>query len=144
MDEIFEVLTLLYTGKTDPAPVLLLDTPGETFWARWSAFMQASIIDEGYLSPGDAVAYVHCQSVEAALTEINQFYRNYVSYEWHNEVASVVVRQGPSAAQADQLRTLVDNLEVTAGEAPLIRFAFEGRSYAQLRRVIDLVNTWVD
>ena len=142
MDEIFEVLTLLYTGKTDPAPVLLLDTPGDTFWARWSSFMQESIIDEGYLSPGDAVAYVHCQSVGAAMAEVSRFYRNYVSYEWRDAVATLHLRRGPSDVQADELRTLVDELVVTNGEAPRIQFSFEGRSYAQLRRVIDLANTW--
>ena len=144
MDEIFEVLTLLYTGKTDPAPVLLLDTPGETFWNRWSAFMQESIIDEGYLSPGDAVAYVHCQSVEAAIAEVARFYRNYVSYELRDGVASVTLRQGPTAEQAAALGGLVDDLVVNDGATPLIQFAFEGRSYAQLRRVIELANTWLD
>ena len=144
MDEIFEVLTLLYTGKTDPAPVLLLDTPGETFWARWSSFMQESIIDEGYLSPGDAAAYVHCQSVEDAISEINRFFRNYVSYDWNDAVATVSLRCGPSEDQAEELRTLVEELVVTPGATPSIQFAFEGRSYAHLRRVIDVANAWID
>jgi predicted Rossmann-fold nucleotide-binding protein len=32
MDEAFELLTLLQTGKTYPSPVVLLDTPGSTYW----------------------------------------------------------------------------------------------------------------
>jgi uncharacterized protein (TIGR00730 family) len=36
MDELFEVLTLLDTGKTTPAPVVLLDTPDGSFWKQWT------------------------------------------------------------------------------------------------------------
>ena len=32
MDETFELLTLVQTGKTQPVPIVLLDMPGGTFW----------------------------------------------------------------------------------------------------------------
>ena len=35
LDECFELLTLLQTGKSLPAPVVLLDEPGGTYWSRW-------------------------------------------------------------------------------------------------------------
>ena len=34
-DETFELLTLLQTGKATPAPVVLLDVPGATYWTGW-------------------------------------------------------------------------------------------------------------
>ena len=39
LDECFELLTLLQTGKAEPAPMVLLDVPGGTFWQGWSRFL---------------------------------------------------------------------------------------------------------
>ena len=33
LDETFELLTLVQTGKASPAPIVLLDEPGGTFWS---------------------------------------------------------------------------------------------------------------
>ena len=35
LDEGFELLTLLQTGKAEPAPVVLLDVPGGSYWRGW-------------------------------------------------------------------------------------------------------------
>jgi uncharacterized protein (TIGR00730 family) len=53
MDETFEVLTLLHTGKTTPAPVVLLDTPDGTFWRQWMDFIENAIITDDYIGPHD-------------------------------------------------------------------------------------------
>jgi len=42
MDEAFELLTLMQTGKTFLAPVVLLDPVGSTYWERWRQF----VVDE--------------------------------------------------------------------------------------------------
>ena len=39
LDEAFELLTLLQTGKAQPAPIVLLDVPGGTYWQTWQAFV---------------------------------------------------------------------------------------------------------
>ncbi|HEX5614202.1 MAG TPA: LOG family protein, partial [Acidimicrobiia bacterium] len=35
MDEAFELLTLVQTGKAQPSPIVLLDVPGGTYWSSW-------------------------------------------------------------------------------------------------------------
>ena len=37
LDEAFELLTLLQTGKAQPAPVVLLEVPGGRYWHAWDA-----------------------------------------------------------------------------------------------------------
>ena len=38
LDEAFELLTLLQTGKAQPAPLVLLDVPDGTYWRGWQHF----------------------------------------------------------------------------------------------------------
>ena len=35
MDEAFELLTLVQTGKTDLHPIVMLDPPGGSYWTKW-------------------------------------------------------------------------------------------------------------
>ena len=39
LDEAFELLTLVQTGKAPPAPIVLLDVPGGTYWTTWLQFV---------------------------------------------------------------------------------------------------------
>ena len=36
LDEAFELLTLVQTGKAQPGPIVLLDVPGGTYWSSWA------------------------------------------------------------------------------------------------------------
>ena len=54
LDEAFELLTLLQTGKAQPAPVIMLDVPGGTYWQHWGDVRRrASWSGRGYVSPED-------------------------------------------------------------------------------------------
>ena len=51
LDEAFELLTLLQTGKAQPAPVIMLDVPGGTYWQHWGAFVERELERPAYVSP---------------------------------------------------------------------------------------------
>src|SRR6266568_1559430 len=68
LDEGFELLTLVQTGKAPPAPIVLLDVPGGTFWLSWMQFVERELRARGYISP-----------VDVNLVKITGFYRNYHS-----------------------------------------------------------------
>ena len=50
MDELFEALTLVQTGKVDPFPIVLM---GERHWSGLLSWLRAELADYGRISPGD-------------------------------------------------------------------------------------------
>ena len=64
LDEGFELLTLLQTGKAEPAPVILLDVPGGTFWHGWSRFMAEEVEPRGLVSEDDRSFFTITDDVE--------------------------------------------------------------------------------
>jgi uncharacterized protein (TIGR00730 family) len=143
LDETFEILTLLHTGKTEPAPVVLVDVAGGTFWDGWLEFMKDEVIAADYIGPSDLCLVHLCHSVDEAVTEIERFYSNYVSFALSGTRASLVVRRAPNAAQLEELTRLVPSFAAGEGlrvEQSRVSFHFDGRNYANLRLIIDALN----
>lgn len=146
LDEAFEILTLLHTGKTDPAPVVLVDRPGGTFWEKWLQFINEEVIGGEYIGAPDMCLVHLSHDVDDAVTEIERFYSNYVSTTIDHGRAAVVVRQLPTSEQLDELAGLVPIFASGEGfrvEQSNVTFNFEHRNYANLRLIIDAINKWV-
>ena len=141
LDELYEVLTLLHTAKTPPLPVVLLDVPDGQFWSSWATFMEERVISAGYLSSDDARTYDVVTSATQAVSIIDRFYRNFVDYELRNGRASMRLQFGPTPAELTTVRELFADA-LWSPEERMLRFTFEGRNYALLRRLIDSVNGW--
>ena len=82
MDEGFEVLTLMQTGKARIIPMVLLDTPDGTYWETWMKFVCEDMFNLGYVSEEDFSLFKLCHTVAEAVNEITQFYANYHSMRW--------------------------------------------------------------
>jgi uncharacterized protein (TIGR00730 family) len=61
MDELFEVLTLIQTGKIKPIPVLLF---GREYWQRVIDFQ--ALVDEGVIAPRDLEIFSYVETAEEA------------------------------------------------------------------------------
>jgi hypothetical protein len=146
MDETFEVLTLLHTGKTSPAPVVLLDTPDGTFWNEWMGFVEHAIIADHYIDEHDMCLVRICTSIEEAVEEIDHFFSNYVRFEVRGERGYIKVRRRPSDSQLAALTNAVPRFAQGLGYAleddATISFAFDGRNYVNLRLLINQINDW--
>src|SRR6204780_364066 len=79
LDEGYELLTLLQTGKAEPAPVVLLDVPGGTYWEAWSRFLTEEVESRGLVSPEDRSFFLVTDSTEVAANELLGFYRHHHS-----------------------------------------------------------------
>jgi uncharacterized protein (TIGR00730 family) len=147
MDETFEVLTLLHTGKTSPAPVVLLDTPGGSFWRHWMDFVDNAVIADHYIDEHDMCLVRICTSIEDAVSEIDHFFSNYVSFVVRGERGFITVRRRPSDEQLAALAGVVPRFAVGAGfhveNDTTISFAFDGRNYVNLRLLINRINEWI-
>ena len=156
-DESFELLTLLQTGKAEPAPVVMIETPGGTYWHSWLRFVQESAIDAGWVSPDDRALFKVTNTLEEACEEVLGFYRNYHSIRWVGDLLVLRLQVQPSKAElADLNRRFADivlrgNIRSAAPfpperndhpELPRLAFRFDRFHFARLRQLIDAVNEW--
>jgi len=68
-DEMFELLTLIQTGKMKPIPVMLF---GKEFWTRVIDF--GALAREGVISPADLELITWCETAEDAWQCLCEFY----------------------------------------------------------------------
>ena len=82
LDEGFESLTLVQTGKSDPRPIVFIDTPRGHFWDPLLRFFQQQLMRGGMISPSDRSLYQVAHSAEEAVRQILQFYSVYHSLRY--------------------------------------------------------------
>jgi predicted Rossmann-fold nucleotide-binding protein len=73
MDEAFELLTLMQTGKQPVVPVVLLDPPGETYWDTWQRFVEDELLEANLISEADLKLVRLTDSVVEAVDELCGF-----------------------------------------------------------------------
>ena len=47
MDEGFEVLTLVQTGKSVPIPIVFIESPGGDYWSSWQDYVKKQLLARG-------------------------------------------------------------------------------------------------
>jgi len=70
LDEIFETLTLMQTGKIQQFPVVLM---GRRFWKPMMDFIDESLIRKGTISPEDRDMFIVTDSADRAIRHIRNF-----------------------------------------------------------------------
>jgi uncharacterized protein (TIGR00730 family) len=155
LDESFELFTLLQTGKAEPAPIVLLDLPGDPYWEQLAAFLNGEVMRRGLVDPDDAALYRITDDVSVAVEEILGFYRNYHSCRWVGDLLVLRVQVQPSKAELADLNKRFADI-VTRGsiraagpfpperndhpELPRLALRFDRWHYARLRMLIDAIN----
>src|SRR5215213_8409259 len=82
MDEGFEVLTLVQTGKAVPMPIVFVNHPGSKFWYAWQDYVENHLLAGGLIGEHDLHLYKITDSVEEAVAEVTHFYKNYHSIRY--------------------------------------------------------------
>jgi uncharacterized protein (TIGR00730 family) len=157
LDETFELLTLVQTGKSDPHPIVLLDPPGGSFWTHYTDFIASELVPRGLISATDESLYMCTDNVARAVEEVTHFYRNYHSIRFHGHTLIIRLHRVPDAASlkaiSKEFADIIISGELTpaepskeelrdadAVEAKRIAMEFDRMSYGRLRRLIDRLN----
>lgn len=157
MDEGFEVITLLQTGKARMIPIVLLDQPGGSYWNTLILFLREQLLARGLISPGDFRLFYNAVDVDDAVRHILRFYRNFVSYRWVRKRLSIRIKNALTAEALQELnRDFADLLaegEIVARKplpeeanepelADLPRLVLSPRrnNFGRLRALIDAIN----
>jgi len=158
MDEGFEVLTLIQTGKSVPMPIVYIDPPGGTFWRKWLEYVEQELLTgRRLINPDDLRLFKVTDDVEEAVREVVKFYSNYHSVRYVRNDLAIRLHRRPTEAQLaainDKFRHLSTGGPFTVGgplpaerdepalaAMPRLVFAFNKRDHGGLRILIDHLN----
>jgi uncharacterized protein (TIGR00730 family) len=157
LDEAFELLTLIQTGKSDLHPIVLLEAEGTAYWSTLVDFIESRMINDGLISESDTSLYLHTHDPEAAARHILEFFSNYHSQRYTAGKLILRMRQAPDDTELAELneefadivvkgtieRVGPNEAEIEDGDAldkERITFQFDRRSFGRLRELIDRLN----
>ena len=157
LDETFELLTLLQTGKATPVPIVMLGL-GQGFWHALDRFVDV-MIEQGWVGASDRALYRVTNSVDDAVSELMHFYTNHHSIRWvgdqlmlrmhraptDSELVDVQQRFGSYATDGNIERsgpTPPERSENDHLELARLKLRFNRRQPGRLRQLIDAVNEW--
>lgn len=158
LDEGYEALTLMQTGKSQLMPLVLIDKPGGTYWKAWDKTVKEHLLRNALISADDLFLYQFTDNVDQAVKWITRFYRNFHSTRFVRELLVIRLKNAPSDSAIQGLNEdfadiiagdRIQRIETTPMERedndqvdlPRIAFGFDRRQYGRLRQLIDVLNS---
>jgi uncharacterized protein (TIGR00730 family) len=157
MDEGYEALTLMQTGKSQLMPLVLVDRPGGTYWKTWDKHVREHLLRDQLISPDDLNLYQITDDTEQAVKIITRFYRNFQSSRFVKDLFVIRLKHPPTTSALEAMNE--DFADIITG-APMklieatpeekadnemldlsrVAFGFNRRDYGRLRQLIDVLN----
>ncbi len=157
MDEGYEAITLMQTGKSQLMPLVLVDKPGGTYWKTWDKHIREHLLRDKLISADDLNLYQITDSTDEAVKIITRFYRNFHSTRFVKDLFVIRLKHAPSPSAIDALNE--DFADIISGERikiipptpeevedadhldlPRLAFGFNRRDYGRVRQLIDVLN----
>jgi len=157
MDEGYEAITLMQTGKSQLMPLVLVDKPGGTYWKTWDKNIREHLLRDKLISPDDLNLYQITDNADEAVKIITRFYRNFHSTRFVHDLFVIRLQHEPSpsaiAAMNEDFADIIsgepikiipptpEEMEDTAHlNLARIGFGFNRKNYGRLRQLIDVLN----
>jgi hypothetical protein len=102
MDEGFETMTLIQTGKAIIYPIVMIDAPGGAYWNEFRDFISGQLLRLKLISEEDLDLFLVTDSVDEAVDEIVNFYRIFHSYRYVRD--KLVIRLNHPITDASVMR----------------------------------------
>ncbi|MBI4003614.1 MAG: LOG family protein [Candidatus Omnitrophica bacterium] len=157
LDEGFESLTLVQTGKSDPRPIVFVDVPRGQFWRPLLKFFDEQLAGQGMISSEERSIYQVVRSAKDAARVILDFYSTYHSLRYVGE--QLVLRlqrplpEGAVVRLSREFRGMLHAGEIRQGgplsqeadepalsHLPRLILRFNRREYGRLTELIHRIN----
>jgi len=160
LDETFETLTLVQTGKASMVPIVFLDGDREgangSYWEGWDRYVRQQLLTRGWISEEDLHLYYIAKDAQDAADHVTRFYKNYHSSRYVHD--DLVIRINKRLREED-IETLNDEFSVLVKKGRIIqresfpqehdhltlpRIVFEHTRYkfGLVRAMIDRINSF--
>ena len=157
LDESFEILTLMQTGKARIIPVVMLDKTDGDYWETWLSFVTEHLYSIGFVSEDDFHFFKIFHDIEEAVKEITGFYRVYHSARWVGQKLVIRIARPLTSAAVTQLNDKFADLlrrgAIVQGKAlpqeknepeilslPRLVLYPHRRSFGRFRQLLDAIN----
>ncbi len=156
LDELFEVLTLMQTGKSAIVPLVLVEGAAGQYWQEWQKYFDEHLLANSWVSEEDRYFYHIATSSEDAVGNITQFYKRYHSSRYVKDVLVIRLLSPLTDPQVeelnDQFSRVVASGKIKAIAAlpeekdnlDLARLAFvhTRKEFGLIRALIDRINSY--
>ncbi len=160
MDELFETLTLVQTGKAAMMPIVLVEgvnRPGvRSYWQHFDSFVRDTLLERHMVSPEDLGLYYIAPTPQHAADHIARFYRNYHSSRYVRDQLVIRVRHELRDGDVESLNADFGSLvkegkigksgplpgEETNLDLPRIVFRHTRHHFGLVRALIDRINSF--
>lgn len=158
MDEGYEAITLMQTGKSQLMPLVLVDKPGGTYWKTWDKNVREHLLRDTLISPDDLNLYRITDNADEAVKIVTRFYRNFHSTRFVKDLFVIRLRHAPTDTAIEALNE--DYADIIVGppirkidptpeeredkellDHQRIAFGFNRRDYGRLRQLVDVLNS---
>ena len=132
MDEAYETLTLVQTGKAAMVPIVCVEgeegTPNHGYWNEFDHWVREGMIKRGWVSPEDTNLYHIAKTPKDAVDHIVRFYSNYHSSRYVKDDFVIRLKKPLLPMHVEQLN---DEFKVLVKEGKIVqRGPFEAETDA--------------
>lgn len=156
LDELFEVLTLIQTGKTSIVPIVLVEGIGGSYWKNWEKYLKEHILSSGWISEEDQNLYYIAANEKDAIQHILKFYHRYHSSRYVKELLVIRLLTPLTEEQVDLLNSKFSTLKISGMfqqtsalpeesdylTLPRLVFHHSRKHFGTLRLLIDAINNF--